>query len=838
MTLPVLSTEISYHKPIGIMIRELSGRIYQLLTLSATSDGNNFHRIIIITEKKHPQYTIDRIYKYLHNLYFYPSENGNSSASGNPFVIENNNAYLQSSSHLWKILKLIGIHPNFYDIPHHIRQLANKEMLKNLVTAIPTSGILYKDRQKAGPYFMRSVETTVYDKKHPDGQPLPDFIDCVKIHQFHWYGMRSLKIWEIVPKMVSNPTPVCLIHGFLSNYYSFHLEGNESIDYHLAKNGSRIFLLDHIRKDNNANLDVYAESLVTTLIDFARVQCQTHQVILGGHSMGGILSVIKTILDSLRRPRCVIAIKALMVINSPLSMKRGFWLPGNALKYLLLPLSLFGRHGTLPFKGLARIARLIPFVDRIATYDFIPLLEKAHTTLGIKNENWTKQFSRAHETINPITTDPKVLRAGMKLAIKNPPKTVLEHFANIADHESGVISYQHDWASGLVDYDFEPEDRKDLEFKEKYSQINYSENFYRIPPTIPLLEIHNTHDPLAYPDQFDEVWALWPQMKKLRLTHTPSDELDGKRCVAKIKEFINRHGLSTVIGLQVTEGRHLDALISEKETIKAFISAVESLSVSALKIIKTTIEAHVQFREHAIKVEQRFISERDFSKKIRFIDPEVFKNKAHRQQLIQLFLQLVSTYEPQARAGESFHNFMVRDTKEIENENEIKYNLLHTCVHKIMEFDPDINLLMEAIFEIVTTKVPPPVPECYRSLIDLSLLLFDVSIKGPLKEQKRFLKTFENFLAYCDQHDDRTVDHLSFRAYLHTRTPYYIKKGGAILVKMKPEWLERAQQVFHEEIEHQISELKYEPTQNFLVKTKPLMDVYQQQEQKFLHLFK
>ena len=123
------------------------------------------------------------------------------------------------------------------------------------------------------------------------------------------------------------------IFNFLGNDWPHPVEQkrirrlkSDSIDYLIAKSGSHLFILDHDRKDDNSNMDVYTEYLATTMIDFVRERTGSRQVILGGHSLGGIISIIKAIIDSVRNPRFVTAIKALIIINSPIYMKTSSYL--------------------------------------------------------------------------------------------------------------------------------------------------------------------------------------------------------------------------------------------------------------------------------------------------------------------------------------------------------------------------------------------------------------------------------------------------------------------------------------------------------------------------------
>ncbi|MGK5091085.1 hypothetical protein WDW89_03595 [Deltaproteobacteria bacterium TL4] len=538
----------SSDKSRGMLIRELSRRIYQLLIAGSSKTGNNFHRVITVAENRHPQYTIDKIYRYLHKRYFYQMETEQKDAESAFLVFENGRFYLKSKTDLWEVLRLIGIHPNFHEIPLHLRQQSNMEMLENLVQAIPRSGILYKDRLQVDKFFIKSVNTETHASSHPEGTALPDGIAFVKIHRIIWEGNRSIKIWEILPKRISNPTPICLLHGFTGSYYHFHLEGNESIDYHLAQQGSRVFILDHDRKDNNANLDVYAEYLVTTLVDFAREKSHSKQVILGGHSIGGILSIIKTILDTLHRPRFVISIKALFLISPPLDFQK---LRGNILIQMGKPLKMLAKKGLLPYAELFKLVQKVPFGMKLMQWDVPDFIDKFQDVMNITESPLLSKVAKLHEVLNPFSLDLKILKKTTSSAVKNPPYLLFEHIENMTDKGGNITSFQFDWPSGWIETDFEPEEKKAIEIKSKYAHINYSENFYRIPANIPILEIHGTHDTMSSPEQFEAVWSVWPHLHKTRLSYNPYDPAEKNQLLKEMTQALEQDGLSSSLALRL-----------------------------------------------------------------------------------------------------------------------------------------------------------------------------------------------------------------------------------------------------------------------------------------------
>ncbi|MBF0351148.1 MAG: hypothetical protein HQM11_08945 [SAR324 cluster bacterium] len=817
----------------GMQLRELSHRIYQLLALGCTADGNSFHRIITVTENRHPQYTLDRIYRYLHKHHFYSPE----AKTGQGFLIKRDNGfYLKSRKDLWEILKLVNIYPNFNEIPLHLRQQASFEMLENLVKAIPLTGVIDDPEQREFPYFNKTVRTEILKDQHPDGTKIPEYIEAIHIHRISWYGMRSIKIWEIIPVTIKNQSPVCLFHGYTSNYYSFHLQGLDSMDYHLAKNGNRLFILDHDRHDNNANLDVFAESHLTSTIDLAREQSGAPQVILMGHSMGGILSLIKATLECVHRPRFMNSIKAIITLNSPMLFEME-----NLLFLLSKTLNKASKRGILPFKQFFRIMESFPFFFRSMTLDIPKFLDTLQHRIGV-NVPMLDKITDIHERLNPFTMNYEIASKGMPKALKNPPQGLHHHIAEMGSHKQGLTSYQGEWDAGWIDEGMEQEARKEVFRKNKYTRINYTENFFRLPPMMPMLVINSLHDKLSDAKQFDVAWDLWPQLHKIRLNHNPENERNTRWCTGQIEQFLQEHGLSSVIGVLVEKGRHMDTLVSEKETISAFLNAVEAVPVSLAEALRITHQAHVQFRNKTVDEESRFTAEVDFCHKI-----EAMKTNGLLEQekslIMDELLNLVGSYEPHATTGEGFYNFMVRGHQSSEHEDNVRYNILDVTVHKIMELQPDLVLLMENILNkarqdsqrlqqsgtnTTDTSLAGIPSECYRSLIDLSLALYDGHKTLAPANKKKFLKHFEEFLRLADAHPEKIVALHSFRAYFHTREPRYIAYGGELLINMRDDWSARAHQVFREEIEHQINEIKLADNTEFSKKMKSLMGVYQQ----------
>ena len=816
-----------------MMIRDLSNRIYQLLRRLTNKEGKSFVQLMDDLEHKHHQYLFDRIYKFIHTNYFSSAQLHQSSSTELLFLVEEGETYyLRSSENLWEILNLFGIHQDYTKISAPLNKFLSPKMFVQLLKEIPPSRILYKDRDTPSPYRFNVIETTTLKDNHPDGNPIPSFIKNIYIHKIYKFHGSFVKIWELVPRRIKHPTPICLIPGFGSNYYSFHAEGNDSIDYYLVQSGSHVFILDHERKDEDANIDVYVEYLGTTMIDFVRERTNLPQVIFGGHSMGGMITICKTILDAVRRPRLVTAIKALIIINSPIDFEDDFFIPRWLVQFQEMLLDLIGYEGNFPLEELVTPFSKIPFWEHVLCMDSPNWLKKLQKIPLL-------EFNRLLQTVidfqfNPFTIDPPMLRTLTEKALTNPPRMVLNHFATfIKTREKGITSYNYEeFSTPLYDVqDFSQ--TAELSLTNRKVGINYTKNLFRISPVIPLLTIQNEKDILSPPSAFYQFWNSWPHLNKLRLDHTPSQKKSTKTVVRNIRKFLQESGVSSAIGVTVSEGRHLDALRTEKELIRTFIEEVEQLPYSTFHLVQKTVEAHQRFLERGNNADINFIAERDFAKKIRFIIPQVFW--AERTNMIKLLWNLLLGYQPNNLPNERLQNFMVRDTKKIEDTEEVKYDVLDNCVLKILAFQPEpielIKRIEQQIMNIETTTQSAG----YRSLIDLSLGLFDISQQRSDAIHQEFIKHLKNFLEYSLKCADHRVALHALRAFFHTKDEEFISKGGELIKQLPEAWQQQASRIYWQEMKAQIGELKKSNTQDLHQVMKPYLKVAKeiiQQHQK------
>ncbi len=773
-------------------------------------------------EHKHHQYLFDRIYKHVHTKHFESLHKRSDDPTALLYLMqEKGTYYLRASNDLWEILKLLDVSPNYQEIPYYIQKQIPRRTLEKLLEDIPRSRILYADRYQTTPYRFNLIETREIKRRHLDGNPIPSYIKNIYIHKIFKFQDSYVKIWELVPYEIKHPTPVCLIPGFVSNYYSFHFEGNMSFDYHLVRSGSRLFILDHDRKDEDANIDVYAEYLTTTMMDFVIERTNSPQVILGGHSMGGLIAICKAILDTVRRPRFITAIKALIIINSPVHFNEDYWVPNWFIHLGEIFFDIAGRHGTIPIEEFVRVLRTVPFLEYGISADFSSLVPHVQKLPLLRRNKLLKKFLRMQW--NPFSNEPKTLRVLAKHALTNPPRMVVQQWANvIKQNTEGFTSYYYEEANEPI-YE-EGNETLEKRMPVQNTGINYTENLYRISPAIPLLIIQTKDDVVSPPEPCFRYWDRWAHSYKLRLEHDPDQPQ--KAILDNIQEFIQQRGLSTAIGVTVTRGRHIGALQTEKRVVSTFIAAVEQTHFSPLSLVKTGIHTHRVFIRQKQDMAHRFIFERDLAKKIRYIDPHVFW--AERQAMINILIDLMSSFKPYALIDENFQNFMVRDAKTIEDRDDIRYNVLHNCVITLLAFKPDPLHVITKVHDLVTRAGHTPDAACFRSLIDLSLGVFDTSKKGLPEKRKEFLKRFETFLDFSMKQPESSVALHAFRAFFHTRDDYFVKKGGSLYSQLPESWRERAHQIYWDEIQKRIEELKDVSIETMNVEMRPFLEVMQQ----------
>ncbi|MGK5091353.1 alpha/beta fold hydrolase [Deltaproteobacteria bacterium TL4] len=801
------STSSALVRSRGMMIRTLCNRIYQLLRRATSQGGENIAQIIAEAEDRHAQYIFDKIYKELHTRYFNSLQDREKNPRKRVYLIQEKDCfYLRSLSDLMDIFKLLGLASTYHDVAPHLRKRINRRVFETMLKDVPRSRILYEDRYTPTPYHFDVIETTEIHRVHPDGNPIPFFIKHIYIHKIFKFHGSCVKIWEFVPLKVTKPTPVCLVPGFVSNYYSFHSEGNESIDYYLVREGSRLFVLDHDKKDRDANIDVYTEYLITTMVDFVVERTGLSRVILGGHSMGGMIAIFKTILDSVRRPKFMNSIKALMILASPVNFDSDYWVPQWFCKAFEMGLDVFGYQGNVMASGPLKMIFSIPMIEYLICHDMNTKILKNLQKLPVLEYNrllqWLLDFK-----INPITTDPKFLKALAERAVTNPPRMVAHHFIKfVKGPVEGVTSYNYD-EYALMPYDiFDSDTDPNKPLLKGSVGINYTENIYRISPATPVLAIQAVDDILSPSRSFYRFWNKWPHLCKLRLDSDPEKPDHTDENSKHIKNFILKNGLSTAIGVTVQSGRHLGLLKTEKKLVASFIDAIEQLPDSRIQIVKTVIDAQSRWIQRTSNESQRFISERDLAKKIRHINPNLYWSE--RKTITQLLLQFMAKFEPSALVDEKYHNFMVRDRKKIEDNEGVKYNVFHNCVMTIMAFKPEPTELMKEIFEVATLPEKRPHPACLRSLIDLSLGLFDLSRNGLPDKHGAFLKWFEQFLEFCIDQLEHSVALHAVRAYFHTRDEYFIEKGGLICTQLPYAARKNAYKIFWDEVNQRIGELQ------------------------------
>ncbi|MBF0236532.1 MAG: hypothetical protein HQM12_02405 [SAR324 cluster bacterium] len=817
-----VSTELSGSlKSREMMIRALCNRIYQLLRRCPAKGGKNLAEVISEVELKHPQYIFDRIYKHLHNQYFMSIHERTNNLRKRAFLVQEKDMfYLKNMTDFLDVLRTLGLSTNYNEVEAQLKKQTDHKTVEFLTEDLPRSRILYNDRHVPTSYKFNVIETTEIHKTHPDGHPIPFYIKNIYIHKIFRFHGNYVKIWEFVPRKQTKPTPICLIPGFCSNYYSFHFEGNHSLDYYLVREGSRVFILDHERKDNHANIDVYTEYLCTTMIDFVRERTGKPQIILGGHSMGGMISIFKTILDAVRRPRLITSVKALLILSSPVHFSKDFFIPDSVAKFGEYLFDLIGYDGAMPVTEFLHVVFKIPMFDKLLSFngqDFLKKLQK------LPPLEFSKTLQRLIDAqINPITLNHKHLKALVAKGVTNPPRMVTHHFAKLVkSNVDGVTSYNYDeFAAPLIEVS-DMDDQQTI-IKDRIG-INYTANLYRVSPAIPVMVIQTTDDVLSPPRSFFQHWNRWPHRYKLRIDSIPHEPGNAEETSTAVEKFIQEHGLSSAIGVTQHSGRHMGSLTTEKQLIATFIRAVENYPATPLSVIETAIDAQMLFIQREQDEEVRFIAERDFAKKIRYIDTHLFWSESRA--ITRILLKIICNFEPKSRIDDKFRNFMVRDTRKIEVDEEAKYNVLYNCVMTILSFKPGPEDTMKDILEVLDQMETMPPPECLRSLIDLSSGLYDLSRNGLPEKHKKFIEHFEKFLDHCAGHHQRSVALHAVRAFFHTGDELFIEKGGTYCQQWPQSLRRDAYRIYWEEARQRILELRLTSEAKLHEAMKPYMEI-------------
>lgn len=715
----------------------------------------------------------------------------------------------------------MGLGPKYRDVSYPLRQRITPKMLRFLVDEIPRYRILYQDRYHPTPYHFNVVESQEFVKYHPDGNPLPHSIQAIRIHKIFKFHGNSVKIWEVLPRQITASTPVCLIPGFGSNYYSFHFEGNDSIDYYLAQAGSHVFVLDHDRKDPNANVDVFTEYLTTTMIDFVRERTGCPQVILGGHSMGGMIAIFKAILDAVRRPRFNTTIKALIILNAPIHFDADYYVSEWVIKLLEFSFEIFGHEGTVPFVELVRLLRKIPFSDQLFCMDRTDFLKRLQRTPLLEYNPYLQQLIDFQ--VNPFTKDIRSLKQLANRAIANPPRMVVQHLGrHVKRHLEGISSYNYEVQHPLL---YDTLEGVSVPSNKKGQGIHYTENIYRISAAIPLLAIQVKDDLISPPRSFYKYWGRWAQRYKMRLDSIPNDPEHQQRVYQDMKKFIREHGLSTAIGVTVSEGRHMGALQSEKELIQIFINQIEQINASPSQVVEAELIARNYFFEQETNEMFCFIAEQDLAKKIRFLDIKLLwkeKNKA-----IAILLDLLLGFNAKVLKGESYRDFSQRKIKPPADQEQIQYHVLQNCVTAILSFEPDAVELLKVLQKYVASAQLSSQAPRICALLDVALGLFmkNQTASPPLE----VLKEFHKLVSLSIQSHEPTVVLHTLRVLFRSRDSGLIAKAGGYCKKLPDHLKDQAYSIYWGEIRNHIHLLSQVEQSHLTLQMEPFMKIARQQ---------
>lgn len=803
------SMDVFPYKTNDMKIRELCDRVYFLIQRCQSPSKRSLIEIISEVNNLHPQYIFEAIYQHIRNRYFESLQKLKEDPNAKSYVIERNNEFFLARYELLReVLELFKLHDSYREIPHYLRKKITLKMFESLFEDLPRLRILYTHRHNPSPYRSNLVETVEILQQHYDEEPIPPFISHIFIHRIYKYQGNSIKVWEILPKQLKHQTPVCLIPTFGANYYSFHIEGNNSIDYHLVKNGSRVFVLDHDWDEQDANLDIYAEYLLTTLIDFIKRRTNLPQVIFCGHGLGGTMLVFKTILDAVQRPHFVTSIKAMILLNTPINFSSNYYLPPWIARLGEVMVDVVGRKGKLPISRASRVAALVPGLSKVLTIQFNRLkwLQKIMKLDNLDLINWWEhQFQ-----LNPMTTNATALKKLLAKGITNPPRMVLKHLINMMKSDvDGVVSYNFEelyLSPGEELFDVERDWEQNASNVKATIGINYTANLHRVPSSIPVFVLQSQEDVVSPPGAFYRFWNKWPAINKLRLDSHPDDFRNQEKNCQIISDYIREKGMSSIIGVTCRKGRHLDSLINQKRLVSTFVTAVEQRLFSPVELMRTEMESYQHLLENSEDMQTKITCERDLAKKIRYLDSHFFWSE--QKELLKLLLQVIVKRPPIEDPDQQYKDFMTRDQKEIESNEDLKFDVLNCCVTAIATMEPEAEPLLEQLLEILQQERGNLADTSYRALIDLCMILYDQHLTKYQSANASFLGVFERFLEACVKHPSASVALHAVRGFFHTRDVNFVQKGAVIYKNLPSEWRKKTYYIYWNEINKLISEVR------------------------------
>ncbi|MGK5095201.1 hypothetical protein WDW89_24725 [Deltaproteobacteria bacterium TL4] len=805
-----------------IKLRELCDRIYYLLHRCMLPSGKSLVTLLGEVHDSYDQSIFEMIYQHVRQRYFQSLGQLNRKGA-KPYILEEENEFFLAGVHsLREVLALFSIHENYKEIPTFLRKKISPRIIQSLFgEEVPRLRILYAHRHNPSLYKSNVVETVELLEYHFDKEPIPPFIKHIYVHRIYQLKGYAVKIWEIIPSQLIHEAPVCLVPGFSTNYYTFHCEGNNSLDYHLAKQGSRVFVLDHDWGEQDANMDIYAEYLLSTLIDVARRRSQQRQVILAGHGLGGTLIIFKQVLNAIQYSKFIDPLKAVVLINPPLDFSSLSFMSQWKARFLEKIVAMTSKNGTVPIGKIASVVTHLPGLTHLLTFNAktdTPLLEWA--------ESNHLPVTHSSLKLNPFSVNPKLIRTLFKYGVVNPPKMAILHLLKML--KSGVegavsFNYEEIYISAGEDVYVEQDQESQEQTRKQTIGLSYTDNLYRVAGSVPVLTLQTENDIFSLPETFFPYWKRWPNQHKMKLDSYPSDFVNQQDNLAKIKRYIEDFRLSTSIHVTVHEGRHLDALFTQKRVVAAFIEAVNRLDGSPVEILKTEIEVFRAAMDQNYTLEQKMTLTKDMARKVRFLDQQSCVGKT--QEIVEVLMKILQSHIPLPGYETSYYDLMVREEQSDENE-ELKENLFFCCITAIVSLKPDSETVLAQILEIVKNPKITLLPQCYRSLIDLALALYDHGKNYEEVTSKRFLKKLEQLLNFSVKHPESRVALHAVRGFFHTRNSDFIKKGIQIYKKLPLEWQEKTTTIYWNEIHKLILEEQAEHAEEILPSMVSFMQYY------------
>ncbi|MBF0352365.1 MAG: alpha/beta hydrolase [SAR324 cluster bacterium] len=827
-TIDDLLFDFSPHKTKDIKLRELCERIYSLFQQCASPSGKNLVEVLEDINETHYQYIFEKICQHVRQKYYHSLSDG--LKQNRSYVKEyENEFFLANYQSLRDILGLFKLHENHKRMPTYLQKRVSEKMVTTLYEEIiPKSRILYTHRHNLLRALDNKIETIELIDYHYDGEPIPLFIKNIYIHKINKFQGYSIKVWEITPAKVTQPTPVCLIPGVSGNYFSFHCIGNNSLDYHLVKEGSRVFVLDHDWEGHNASMDFYAEYLMTAIIDFVKHRTARSQVMLLGHGLGGSMILFNQVLNAVQHPRLIDAVKAILLVNTPITINSNHPLFKKLKKTAEFAVSMLDRQKYFSIKKTTSLLARFPGLISLLSVDF---------QLNTKMVEWVEQQTQQHLPwegnhfqFNPFTNHPQALKTLLERGMTDPPHMVLKHLLHILNSGvDGMVSANYEEVHSAADGEIK-DIQKDWEHEWEHNTpssqvlgINYTENLYRIQGNVPILAVHASNDVLCPPSGFLKYWDSLPHLNKLKLDSSPRDFSNQESNLREIERFIESGRCSSAIHVTVHEGQHLDSLITQKRVFSTFIHAVEQLPMKPEEAVRKELKVFQEWMNKDISVEKKLILTKDLSNKIRALEPHFFMSETMK--IIDILLEVLLLEIPLPGYDKIFQDLMVRGDEQMAEPEELKHNVYWCTIQTIISLEPDPQELMGIVLERLREgKKLPDVT--VRTFLDLGSALYDYSLTRKKELTQAVMTLFEAIMMEGIKHSNSKVALHAVRGFFHTRNSDFIHKGIDLYLGFPKAWKDKTRTIYWDEINKFISESLHHTSEDIVSSMEAFLKLY------------